>query len=46
VQNHGGIGVTWEHDAHLFVKRANVAASTFGGRTEQLAAVLAAPAAS
>ena len=46
VQNHGGIGVTWEHDAHLFVKRAHVAASTFGGRTEQLASVLAAPAAS
>jgi alkylation response protein AidB-like acyl-CoA dehydrogenase len=46
VQNHGGIGVTWEHDAHLFVKRANVAASTFGGRAEQLATVLAAPAAS
>jgi alkylation response protein AidB-like acyl-CoA dehydrogenase len=46
VQNHGGIGVTWEHDAHLFVKRANVAASTFGERTGQLAAVLAAPAAS
>jgi alkylation response protein AidB-like acyl-CoA dehydrogenase len=46
VQNHGGIGVTWEHDAHLFVKRANVAASAFGGRAEQLAAVLAAPAAS
>jgi alkylation response protein AidB-like acyl-CoA dehydrogenase len=46
VQNHGGIGVTWEHDAHLFVKRAHVAASTFGGRTEQLAAVLAARAAS
>jgi alkylation response protein AidB-like acyl-CoA dehydrogenase len=46
VQNHGGIGVTWEHDAHLFVKRAHAAASTFGGRTEQLASVLAAPAAS
>jgi len=46
VQNHGGIGVTWEHDAHLFVKRAHIAASTFGGRTEQLASVLAAPAAS
>jgi alkylation response protein AidB-like acyl-CoA dehydrogenase len=44
VQNHGGIGVTWEHDAHLFVKRAHVAASTFGSRTDQLAAVLAAPA--
>jgi alkylation response protein AidB-like acyl-CoA dehydrogenase len=44
VQNHGGIGVTWEHDAHLFVKRAHVAASTFGTRTDQLAAVLAAPA--
>ncbi len=46
VQNHGGIGVTWEHDAHFFVKRANVLASTFGGRAQRLADVLAAPAAS
>jgi alkylation response protein AidB-like acyl-CoA dehydrogenase len=22
VQNHGGIGYTWEHDAHLYYKRA------------------------
>jgi alkylation response protein AidB-like acyl-CoA dehydrogenase len=24
VQNHGGIGFTWEHTAHLFVKRSEV----------------------
>ena len=24
IQNHGGIGYTWEHTAHLFVKRAEV----------------------
>jgi alkylation response protein AidB-like acyl-CoA dehydrogenase len=46
VQNHGGIGVTWEHDAHLYVKRANVLATVFGRRTEQLATVLGSPAAS
>jgi alkylation response protein AidB-like acyl-CoA dehydrogenase len=22
IQYHGGIGYTWEHDAHLFYKRA------------------------
>jgi alkylation response protein AidB-like acyl-CoA dehydrogenase len=30
IQNHGGIGFTWEHDAHLFLKRANVLANLFG----------------
>lgn len=27
---HGGIGFTWEHDAHLFVRRAKVTQLTFG----------------
>lgn len=30
VQMHGGIGVTEEHDAGLYLKRARVAAQTFG----------------
>ncbi len=27
---HGGIGFTWEHDAHLFVRRAKASQLTFG----------------
>jgi alkylation response protein AidB-like acyl-CoA dehydrogenase len=30
VQMHGGIGFTWEHPAHLFLKRAKAASVTFG----------------
>jgi alkylation response protein AidB-like acyl-CoA dehydrogenase len=30
VQLHGGIGFTWEHPAHLYLKRAKAAAVTFG----------------
>jgi alkylation response protein AidB-like acyl-CoA dehydrogenase len=30
IQNHGGIGFTGEHDAHLFVKRAHML-DRFGG---------------
>ena len=30
VQIHGGIGFTWEHDAHLFLKRAMLNQSLFG----------------
>jgi alkylation response protein AidB-like acyl-CoA dehydrogenase len=30
VQFHGGIGFSWEHDAHLFVKRSKVNESVFG----------------
>jgi alkylation response protein AidB-like acyl-CoA dehydrogenase len=43
IQNHGGIGVTAEHDAHLYLKRAHVLATLFGSRPEHLRAVLAAP---
>jgi alkylation response protein AidB-like acyl-CoA dehydrogenase len=28
---HGGLGFTWEHDAHLYVRRAKAAAQMFGG---------------
>jgi alkylation response protein AidB-like acyl-CoA dehydrogenase len=30
LQVHGGIGFTWEHDLHLWLKRASVDAATFG----------------
>ena len=30
VQAHGGIGFTWEHDAHFFFKRARATASLLG----------------
>ncbi len=30
VQIHGGIGFTWEHDAHLFMRRAKVEQLLFG----------------
>ncbi|MET7896514.1 acyl-CoA dehydrogenase family protein [Streptomyces mirabilis] len=30
IQLHGGIGITWEHDAHLYFKRAHATAQLFG----------------
>lgn len=30
VQMHGGIGVTWEHDLHLYLRRVALYRSTFG----------------
>jgi alkylation response protein AidB-like acyl-CoA dehydrogenase len=33
LQVHGGIGFTWEHDLHLFLKRAQLDQSTFGDAT-------------
>ena len=30
VQLHGGIGVTWEHDIHLYLRRATVNRAMFG----------------
>jgi alkylation response protein AidB-like acyl-CoA dehydrogenase len=30
VQLHGAIGMTWEHDAHLFLKRAVLNQTLFG----------------
>ncbi len=32
IQIHGGIGYTWEHDAHLYLRRAASVAALFGGR--------------
>jgi alkylation response protein AidB-like acyl-CoA dehydrogenase len=36
VQLHGGIGFTWEHDAHLYQKNAMSQHALFGGPDEQL----------
>jgi alkylation response protein AidB-like acyl-CoA dehydrogenase len=43
LQVHGGIGFTWEHDLHLFIKRAQLDQVTFGDASfhrERLAALL------
>jgi alkylation response protein AidB-like acyl-CoA dehydrogenase len=43
LQLHGGIGFTWEHDLHLFLKRAEAGAHAYGDsrwHREQLAAIL------
>lgn len=37
VQMHGGIAITWEHDAHLFFKRAHADAQLFGTPARPLA---------
>lgn len=36
VQLHGGIGVTFEHDLHLYLRRHTVDRAWFGGPAEQL----------
>jgi alkylation response protein AidB-like acyl-CoA dehydrogenase len=41
VQNHGGMGFTWESDAHLYLKRAWVLEHAFGTRVEHLDALAA-----
>jgi alkylation response protein AidB-like acyl-CoA dehydrogenase len=33
VQNHGGIGFTWEHDAHIWLKRALLDRALYGSPT-------------
>ncbi|NND67053.1 MAG: acyl-CoA/acyl-ACP dehydrogenase [Halioglobus sp.] len=43
VQIHGGMGYTQEMDIHLFVKRAQVLATLFGGERYHLATLLAEP---
>jgi alkylation response protein AidB-like acyl-CoA dehydrogenase len=39
LQSLGGIGFTWEHDAHLFFKRAETDGALFGGSSEHLLTV-------
>jgi alkylation response protein AidB-like acyl-CoA dehydrogenase len=42
LQVHGGIGYTWEHEAHLYLKRAMTSARLFGAPTEHREALVAA----
>jgi alkylation response protein AidB-like acyl-CoA dehydrogenase len=39
LQSFGGIGFTWEHDAQLFLKRAETDGALFGGSAEHLLTV-------
>jgi alkylation response protein AidB-like acyl-CoA dehydrogenase len=39
LQTFGGIGFTWEHDCHLFMKRAESSGALFGGAAEHSLAV-------
>ncbi|MBM3676126.1 MAG: acyl-CoA dehydrogenase family protein [Actinobacteria bacterium] len=39
IQVHGGIGYTWEHDMHLYVRRLESDAVLFGGATAHRAVV-------
>ena len=39
VQLHGGVGNTWEYDAHLYLRRAQATAHLFGAPEERLAAI-------
>lgn len=40
IQVHGGIGYTWEHDAHLHLRRASALAAVFGADGDAPAAVV------
>lgn len=44
IQVHGGMGYTFEHDAHLFLKRARVVDRQLGETRRHMAALLARPA--
>jgi alkylation response protein AidB-like acyl-CoA dehydrogenase len=41
IQNHGGMGFTWECDAHLYAKRARAFDATLGSRRVQLDTLVA-----
>lgn len=41
IQLHGGIAFTWEHDAHLYLKRARTIAALFGSSPQHREAVAA-----
>jgi alkylation response protein AidB-like acyl-CoA dehydrogenase len=41
IQTFGGIGFTWEHDIHFFLKRARVGATLMGAASEHRARVAA-----
>ncbi|RMI33468.1 acyl-CoA dehydrogenase [Nocardia stercoris] len=40
IQVHGGIGFTWEHDAHLYYRRALAVRGALGGRATRAEAVV------
>ena len=43
VQMHGGIGVTWDHDIHLYLRRVTLNSATYGTarqHRERLAAMI------
>src|SRR5438552_852213 len=42
IQMHGAIGITWEHDAHRYLKRAHGAGQLFGQPSEHATRVAAA----
>ena len=37
IQVHGGIGFTWEHEIHLYLKRAHLDSISFGTATDHRA---------
>ncbi len=39
IQVHGGMGFTWEHDAHLYLKRAQLLTARLGGASKALSRV-------
>jgi len=39
IQLHGGIAITWEHDAHLYFKRAHSSAQLFGTSDQHVRAL-------
>jgi alkylation response protein AidB-like acyl-CoA dehydrogenase len=41
LQMHGGVGYTWEHDIHLFLRRVETNAEIYGGAAHQLGALAA-----
>ena len=41
IQLHGAIGITWEHDAHRYFKRAHGSGQLFGAPAEHIARVAA-----
>ena len=45
IQNHGGIGFTWEADVHWLYKRAELDRALLGGSSRHHAALAAAAAA-
>jgi alkylation response protein AidB-like acyl-CoA dehydrogenase len=39
IQVHGGVGITWEHSAHLYLKRAKSSQLLFGSPEQHRAAL-------